>query len=306
MRELRKTLLWTLALLIVILTGDRLFSAVLDEVLRRSQFRFSEIQRAGINANILVLGDSRGVTSINIPAVEAITGRRTFSLCYNGMATKIGEALLADYLDHNQPPRLMIIEVTSLVEPMKLSSELRTYSNLSPRLAMLYAEEHPVAARAGRVFSLLRFNSELYLRALYYLRRSDQAWSNWATIPPAEVDAARNARPWRLDATAENLDSLERILRLLRSRNVEVRLLVGPYLPTYMTRSTNAGVFIATVERRTRRVDPSLHVWNYSTAIGDPRLFADVLHLNDLGTEAFVRMLQRDGFFTETDRHASL
>ena len=32
------------------------------------------------------------------------------------------------------------------------------------------------------LFNLLRFNSELYLRSLYYLRRSDQDWSNWSTI----------------------------------------------------------------------------------------------------------------------------
>jgi hypothetical protein len=300
MREIRKTLLWTLVLLLVVLGGDRLFSAVLGEVLRRSHFRFSEIHRGGIDADILVLGDSRGVTSINIPATEKITGRRTFSLCYNGMATKIGEALLADYLDHNRPPRLMIVEVTSLVEPMKLSSELRSYSGMSARLAKLYAEEHPLAARVGQVFHLLRFNSELYLRALYYLRKSDQDWANWETISAVEVERARTATPWRLDATAENLDSLERILRLLRARNVEVRLVIAPYLPEYTTRAVNIDAFIAMVEKRSQRVDSSLSVWNYAAAVQPPPLFADPLHLNNRGTEAFTRLLQHDGFFKET------
>jgi hypothetical protein len=152
----------------------------------------------------------------------------------------------------------------------------------------------------------LRFNSELYLRALYYLRHSDQGWSNLATISPADVQGALTAPSWRLDATPENLDSLERILRLARSRNVKVRLLVGPYLPEYMTRAANTDRFIATVEERARRVDPSLRVWNYAGAVTEPRFFADVLHLNNLGTEAFMRMLQRDGFFAEVTEHASL
>ncbi len=306
MRDVRKTFRWAVALVLVVLAGDRLVSAVLDQFVQRSHFRFSEIQRSGIDADIVILGDSRGVTSINVPVVEKIAGRRTYSLCYNGMATKIGEALLADYLDHNRPPRLLIVEVTSLVEPMKLSPELKTYEGISPRLEHLYAEEHPVAARAGRIFHLLRFNSELYLRALYYLRRSDQDWSNWTTISPADVEGARSAPAWRLDPTPENLDSLERILRLARLRNIEVRLLVGPYLPEYMTRAVNAGLFIAAVEQRAHRVDPSLHVWNYAGAVAEPRLFADVLHLNNLGTDAFMRILQLDGFFAETMQHASL
>lgn len=306
MRDIRKTLIWTVALLLAVLAGDRLLSVVLDQVVQRSHFRFSEIQRPGIDADIVIVGDSRGVSSINVPVVEKIAGRRTYSLCYNGMATKIGEALLADYLDHNRPPRLLVVEVTSLVEPMKLSPELKTYAKLSPRLGALYAEEHPVAARAGRVFHLLRFNGELYLRALYYLRRSDQDWSNWSTISQADVQGARAAPEWRLDPTPENLDSLERIVRLARSRHIEVRLLVGPYLPEYLQRAVNAGPFIAAVEERVHRVDPSLHVWNYAGAVGEPRLFADVLHLNNRGTDAFMRMLQHDGFFAETAQHASL
>jgi len=306
MRDLRSALLWAVVLVAVVLAGDRIISAVLEQVVQRSHFRFSEIHHGGIDADIVILGDSRGVTSINVPVVEKIAGRRTYSLCYNGMATKIGEALLDDYLEHNRPPRLLIIEVTSLIEPMKLSPELKTYAALSPRLEALYAEEHPTAARAGRVFHLLRYNSELYLRALYYLRRSDQDWSNLQTISPADVEGARTAPPWRFDPTPGNLDALERMLRMARARGIEVRLLVGPYLPEYMTRAVNTGPFIATVEQRAHRVDPSLRVWNYASAVGATRLFADVLHLNNLGTEEFMRMLQRDGFFAWTSEHASL
>jgi hypothetical protein len=297
MRDLHKTALWFLALLLVVLAGDRLFTAMLQTVLRRSNFRFSAVERSGIDADIVVLGDSRGVSSINVPLVEKLTGHRTFSLCYNGMATKIAEALLADYLDHNRPPRLIVIEVTSLTEPMKLSPELRTYAGLSPRLAEIYAEEHPVGARAGRFFTLLRFNSELYMRALYYLRRSDQEWGNSATISAAEIEQARAGGPWRLHPSEQNLASLERILRLVRSRNVAVRLMIGPYLPDYAAHAANLGDFIAVVEQRAHRVDPSLHVENYYAAMAEPRLFADVLHLNDSGTAAFMSILQRDRFF---------
>src|SRR5947209_120091 len=261
MPDLRKTAVWCIALLLVVWAGDRLAARLLGQILRRSHFRFSEIERGGVDADIVVLGDSRGVTSFNAPAADKILHRRTFSVCYNGMATRIAEALLADYLDPNRPPRLVVIEVTSAVESMKLSPELRTYASLSPRLAALYAEQHPLSAKVGRLFNLLNYNSELYLRALYYLRRSDQDWANWSTMSPQEVARVRSVGPWTLEATQENLDALERMVRVLRSRNVEVRLLVGPYLPEYVAHLQQFDHFTGAISERARRVDPALRIW---------------------------------------------
>jgi hypothetical protein len=290
MNELRKAAVQLLALLIVVVAGDRLASLVLSQPLTRSEFRFARIFRGGVNADVVVIGDSRGVTSIDVAQVERLTGRRAFTFAYNGMPLTVSEALLAEYLQRNRPPRLVMLEVTSAVESPGLLADLHAYAALSPRLTALYAAAHPTSARVGSLLTLLRFNSEIYLRTLYYLRRPDQDWTNHRAMSEDEAVRMRSAPPWILRARSENLVALERMIRMLEARHVEVRLFVGPYLPEY--RLPDLDRFVALIAGRTH-----LPVWNYARAVTGASNFADVFHLNDKGAAQLAGRMAGDGFF---------
>jgi hypothetical protein len=284
-----------LALVVIVFVGDRIGDAVLKGVLLRSQLRFSRVYRGSEHAAIIVIGDSRAVNCFYAPHIEKRTGLPTLNLAYNALSSRIGEALLRDYLDRNAAPRLVIIEVTNAAAPNDLVSELRTYANLSPRLRALYAEQHPWAATAGRVFRLIAYDSETFLRAIYYLHRSDQDWIARSTMAP-ELLAISRKQSARFPIDTANLDSYERTLRLLRQRGIEVRPIIAPY--EYPPRIVNAGEFIRIVEQRTTRVDPALHVRNYLTDGGPPENFADSVHMNLGGADSFMERLVRDGVFT--------
>jgi len=290
MAQIRTAALWLLAMLLIVVIGDRAASFLLRQPLARSGFRFARLLRGGVDAGVIVVGDSRGVTSINVPQIERMTGRRVFTFAYNAMPLTVAEALLADYLDRNRPPKLAVIEVTAVVEAPGLLADLGAYAALSPRLAALYAAEHPMAARAATLFSLLRFNNELYWRTLYYLRRPDQDWANTAVMPAQEAARVALLQPLALQPRPDNLDALVRMVRLLESRHVEVRLLIGPYLPRF-AQSSNVGAVAALIAARTRHP-----VWNYAAAVDGPENFADVIHVNATGAAQFAATLQRDRF----------
>src|SRR5207253_3792665 len=153
---------------VVVLAGDRIGAYIGRRLLLASQFRFSRIYRGGSNADILVIGDSRGVHSFYAPEIERLTGRPALNLSFNSMSVPIAEALFADYLEHNRAPRTVIVEATCVTVDRGLVTELLTYADLSPRLETLYAREHPRGAAAGRLFRLFRYDSEFFLRALMY------------------------------------------------------------------------------------------------------------------------------------------
>jgi hypothetical protein len=201
---------------------------------------------------------------------------------------RIAEAVMLDYLDRNRPPRLVIIEITSVAFEGELTSELRTYADFSRRLSSLYDEAHPSAAVAGRAFHLLNLNSGFYLEALHYMRRSDQDWIMRSAMPPA----LRNSSPvqWRLP-TPENLAALNRMIQVLRRRGVEVRLVLAPYCPA----PPNMGEFATIVAQST-----ATPVWNYAGSMCDPNDFADTVHLNERGSRALLAMMKRDGLFGMT------
>lgn len=286
MSDVRRAVVWLLALAAVIVAGDHLLAAVLQELLVRSQFRFSRLYRGGERADILVLGDSRGVHSFYAPALEELTGLRVLNLSYNSMSPRIAEGVLLDYLEHNRQPRLVIIEPTCAIVSGALTSELRTYASLSPRLAALYAEEHPYAAVAGRVFRLFPLNSELYLAALHYMRYSDQDWIFRTSMPPALRAIPRDR--WPLVPIPDNVDALARIAGMLRQRGIDVRLVVAPYAPAKVP--ANAREFADLLTRRT-----GTPVRNYAGALAGNDDFADTVHLNERGSRAFLQILRRDG-----------
>jgi hypothetical protein len=286
MREAKRFAVWFALLLIVVIAGDRIGAFVCSRVLLGSQFRFSRVYRGGSSAEVVVIGDSRGVHSFYAPAIEQLTGRPALNLSFNSMSMPIAEALLSDYLDRNEKPRMVIIETTCVVVDRGLVSELRTYAGLSKRLEALYAHEHPRAAAAGRLFRLLPYDSEFFLRALMYLRRSDQDWINRNVIAP-QLAAGPRGR-WSPRPHPENLAALGRLVPMLQSRGIEVTLLIAPYHRSLMV---DMNEIIQAVQRSV----PGAHVLNYADAIEDSRYFADGVHMNADGSEAFLRMLCRDG-----------
>jgi len=293
MREGKKFAAWFVLLVIVVIAGDRIGAFVCARVLLASQFRFSRVYRGGSSADVIVIGDSRGVHSFYTPAIEKLTGRPALNLSFNSMSMPIAEALLSDYLDHNAKPRMVVIETTCVVVDRGLVSELRTYADLSQRLEALYAREHPRAAVAGRLFRLLRYDSEFFLRALVYLRRSDQDWINRNVIA-VELAADPRGR-WSPRPHEENLEALGRLVPMLRSRGIDVKLVIAPYHPSAM-------VDMNEIVQGVGRHVPGVRVLNYADAIPASRYFADGLHMNADGSEAFLRLLGRDGVVALT-RH---
>jgi hypothetical protein len=286
MREAKRFAVWFALLAIVVMAGDRAGAFVCSRVLLASQFRFSRVYRGGSNADVVVIGDSRGVHSFYAPTIERLTGRPALNLSFNSMSVPIAEALLADYLEHNAKPRMVIIETTCVVVDRGLVSELRTYAGLSKRLEALYAREHPRAAAAGRLFRLLPYDSEFFLRALMYLRRSDQDWINRNVIAP-QLAAGPRGR-WSPRPHQENLDALGRLVPMLRARGIEVKLVIAPYHRSVMVNMNEI------IHGITRTV-PGAPVLNYADAIEDSRYFADGVHMNANGSDVFLRMLCRDG-----------
>lgn len=287
MREGKRFAVWFVFLAIVVMAGDRIGALLCSRVLLASQFRFSRVYRGGSNADVIVIGDSRGVHSFYAPTIEKLTGRPALNLSFNSMSVPIAEALLSDYPEHNPKPRMVIIEATCVVVDRGLVPELRTYADLSPRLEALYATQHPRAAVAGRLFRLLRYDSEFFLRALMYLRRSDQDWINRNVIA-AELAAAPRGGRWSPRPHQENLEALGRLVPMLRARGIDVKLVIAPYHPSVMV---DMNEIVQGVERHV----PGARVFNYADAIPESRYYADGVHMNADGSELFLRMLLRDG-----------
>ncbi|MEM0970540.1 MAG: hypothetical protein AAGJ31_14385, partial [Verrucomicrobiota bacterium] len=224
----------TLCLLLTV-AGDRLGGLLLRGLTAQSQLRFSRLYAGKAEADILILGDSRGVNSFYAPSLGQKLKKRVFNLSYNGLSPMDAELLFADYLDSHSAPDLLLLEITNLrSSSFSLVPELSMYLGQSRRLRATLSQE---ALPPTSLSWLYRYNNELFLRSLFYLPQSDQTWINRYHMDPIVAASYHPEQYGRGDypkASERGLQALQSLIAKASENGVTVRLVVGPYLPAFI------------------------------------------------------------------------
>ncbi len=279
--NLARYLNW-LAVLALVLAGDRVLGAGVHGVVLKSQLRFSRLYSGKVHPEVLVVGNSRAVNSLYVPTLESNLGVAVDSLAYNGVTAEVARALALDALDHGAKPKWTIVEVTTVMGEADILKELRLYRRESPRLATLLATNYPDISTASQVSWLFSENTELLMRAGYYARRSDRSWINNYVISDELIEATRRMPPIEFPISPRNNAALRRLADEMEARGIAVCLVLGPYLGVYRSRVSN---FDAWATQLRQALGPH-SILDLSAAISDRHQFADRIHSNRAGAEA--------------------
>ena len=141
---------------------------------------------------------------------------------------------------------------------------------------------------------LYQFNSELYLRAVYYLLRgqSDQFGMLSATITRALVDEVERMEPFKMEIQPAELVALHEMIADARQQGIEVHLVYAPYLPQYAAKMTNLDAFLKNIGE-----GAGIEPIDLTRALGADSQFMDRVHMNASGTTALTKMLIERGVF---------
>ena len=172
-----KNIYWVIAVVVLAFIGDRLGGFILNKITTESQFRYSRLYNNQAACDVLLVGNSRGLIFYQ-PYIEEKTGFTTTNLSYNGMPMELAAPIIKDQIDKNGAPKLLILDITLLDKRMdaRLTAGFNLYTLYSERLSKLMQDSFPNDFYAGKVANLYRYNSEVFQRALYYLKKSDKDW----------------------------------------------------------------------------------------------------------------------------------
>jgi len=271
----------TVALLFFV--GDRVLSSLIERLVSASEFRFSRLYRGDLNYDLLVIGDSRAVHSIYAPGLSQRLCRSVLNIAYNGMSTEVAEAVLRDYLDRNAPPKAVLIEVSSVTRSNDLLNDMRLYAGHANHVAALIRRDDPRTATWMSLSHLYAFNNEMTLRALYYLKRTDQDWVlDGDTQMTPEVVAKLNPATYPPPRSRpESVAALKRLVRDLEQRHIRPILFIAPYHPVY---GRLAPTFAAWERQLQDEVGADNKIVDLSQALQANDEFADVQHVNFNGS----------------------
>lgn len=282
---------WVLACVLLTFAGDRGGGALLQKIVAESQFRYSRLYRGEAHCDLLFMGNSRGLIFYQ-PYIEEKTGLHTCNLSYNAMPMSLARVLIMDHLDLNPTPQKLFIDISLIDERMdeNLCTSFNCYTPWSDRLSALLCERFPKAWYGGRVSHLYRHNNEVFQRALYYWKHSDEDWLLDRVITPTLQRKVQQEGPFYFHFTDQMLADLKATVDYAHSKGVEVVLLVNPYYPPFAKKIANLDQLIAAVEDAT-----GVPVHNYFDAIDGVAGFGDYQHLNKEGSRQYLDLLLRDG-----------
>lgn len=282
-----KYALWFFSFFLLLFTGDRLAGYFLQLPVEKSQFRYSRLYRGEAAADILLVGNSRGLNFYQ-PYMEQATGKTTFNLSYNGQPMDLAKVLVQDYLDRYPAPKKMVVDITNCdrVNDDLLAGFL-TYSGKSSRLDTLIYNKLPKIWWGGQISALFRCNNEIFQRALYHRNKTDKDWLRDHVIS-SKLAAEAGNDPYDLQIHPYLIQQLKEAVADAQARHVEVALVIGPYFPGFVVNNLDA--LKTAAEQAT-----GLPVHDYRSALGDPTDFSDFRHLNRKGSMAYIDRMMQDG-----------
>lgn len=285
-----KHILWITATLALAFAGDRLGGFLLNKITEGSGFRYARLYNGQAEADILLVGNSRGLTFYQ-PHIEAVTQQSTFNVSYNGMPMNLAEALVQDYLAVYRAPKLAIIDVTICDrQNQSLINGFAAYIPQSPRLDSLIKVGDKTAGNANQISWLYRYNNEVADRTLYYRGgRSDEDWLLDRAISDQMVADCAGQEPYTITLDTAMAVSLHYTVKELQKRGTQVKLVINPYYPGFAAKITNMPAYKAGIEALV-----GLPVEDYSTAIAGREYFGDYQHLNKAGSIKFLDKLLSD------------
>ncbi len=287
-----KHLAWYIALIVLLFVGDRVLGLCLHKQALESQFRYAQLYRREAAADIVLLGNSRGLTFYQ-PYIEEITGLKTCNLSYNGLPMDAAKCLALDYMDLKNvewqgEPQLMLIDITICDrENDELLAGFLTYSDRSGNLDTLIHRKLPKVWWGAQVSWLFRYNNEVFQRALFHRNKSDKDWLLDREIPKALADEV-SKHSYDLEIHPYLIRNLKETVAQARASGFQVELVISPYFPGFQVK--NLDLLKTEVELAT-----GLRVRDYRSALSDPADFGDFMHPNKKGSMKYMDLLKKDG-----------
>jgi hypothetical protein len=310
---MKKPIFWIPAFLFLAWVGDRTAGLLLKKTTQESQFRYSRLYNSTEHADILFIGNSRGLSFFQ-PEAERLTQQKTLNLSYNGMPADLAKVLLMDYLDRHTPPKVMVVDVTLCDRYNEgLKAGFRLYAPFSERLSQLLKSSASIAYKSAtdvnvdttdaysgmknyygsQLSHLYRHNSEVFQRVLYYRNRSDADWLIDRIIG-SEADDKEKMKSYTVRPVPKMVGHLKEMIGYAQKKGVAVKLVINPYFPAFVDQIRDT--FLVPLKRQVTQ-EIGLPIHDFSQALTARDEIGDLQHPNKKGSVRYMRILAESGIF---------
>jgi hypothetical protein len=281
----------------MIFISDRVLSLAFHKLIDKSGFRFSRVSKLESNEYV-ILGNSRGVNSVNERFCVNDLGVRVINLSYNGLTPVLIDNIISDLNNMETFKKTtFLIEVSAFLG----WEEVKTTEGCKSRLVLKYNEVVPDILFPFRhnfasvdsvykklyplnsFFHLLNYNNEGFLRGMYYLNKTDDNWVNRKEIDQSLIEYYSNMNCIQFSFDKDNLDQF---VNTMSNKNINFKFFMAPWHPSYKDKFVNYDVVLNIIESQY-----NINVIRLDNLTLDNSAFADGMHTNIKGAKYLSKVL---------------
>ena len=263
------------------------FSSVLD----RSHDPIAQLYAGTGSGDIVLVGNSRAYRGFDFDFLSREFGGRVVNLALPGAPIELSEALIDDYLDRYGSPRLLILELSGLVQGPDALKEVRVFTARSKRIASLMRAHHPQLYYAGAASHLFNFNNGFALNLADKVFRPMPDLRLTGEFSEAAAASAPDGNYFV--PRSDQLVAARRLMAHVQGRNVNARYMLMPVEKHYAARNQATALQTAV-----QGLTGGHNLWDLidGPPVAAP-YFADQVHLNRRGVAVLMNHLRTIGFF---------
>lgn len=287
--SLWKAARFLLVFLVLLVVGDRVLAAFLNEAVRFSSLPLAKLYTGRGEADVLVLGNSRALRHFDEFRLAQSLGLRVSNLAVLGGSMETMSVILDDYIARYGPPKAVILEPSCTSFDNHHLRNMRFYARRSPGLRSILRRTAPTLARAGDLSHLFAFNGTSYLGVLH---KAVSPYRQELFEGSVALDAVLpEGRPYFFNRTY-NLNALDRTVEMVRRHGIHLEVVMSPVFPGF---GATGNAFREWFSILSERVGKSGRLANYTDLRLPSSAFYDPVHLNKTGVAAFHDRLVEDG-----------
>lgn len=268
-----------ITLFVLFFLFDIAASIPLSILVKSSNIRYSRLYNDKIDADVIFMGNSKAINSFYSPYFNEISQLKSINLSYNGLGLKLVKIFLDDYLKRNAPPEIIFIEMSCFNEDLEVLPNFKQYISESPALNNLFKEQLPLNYFISKLSASFKYNSEYFLRTLYYLKNNDQTWINRYSITDDyynNLDEDFNALSTQ-ELTKPIVELFHEMLSTYSSLQIKIIPVIAPIIDKHRNEPAIRNYIV-----EFENIFP-VKILDLSGAVTNINMFADQYHTNEQG-----------------------
>ncbi|MEQ8414698.1 MAG: hypothetical protein RIF36_27505 [Imperialibacter sp.] len=250
---MKKFLVAVILLVTTIFVVDKIAYHTLNFLTSKSNIRFSRAIR-NVRNDIVVLGDSRGVNSINEAFWNDNYSTSLINMSFNGMQPTVLNSFVNDLADaENTKDAIFFVELTTFL-PWQIVSDSTSskclnklsfskqrevddfylpFRNLYPSVDTVYSNRN---YGFNDYLKLLNFNTQSTYRILLYLLKNDKEYINSRTIDLSIINYYKQVCCVQVSIEDK---AFEELLSIAKNKALDLRFFIAPFHQSFRRKLTN-------------------------------------------------------------------